>query len=151
MNDIQSIDIIVYVREVGDTDWKQLVCEIDSQFELVNDVSEIESKCGIHIGVKPVKSNNSGNAVFNVDPESDELSYNDVRNYQINRTALEMLVVNGAFTSESGTSYTEGQIMHYFYTGKFVNSVLQGPVGEVGKFSWSFKPSGTPNDNGSSS
>lgn len=150
MADLESLDLKVQVREVGGTTWETLVCELDSQFELTNDVSEIESKCGNHTSVKPVKSNNSGNAVFDVDPGANLVSYNDVRNWQINRTNLEMLVENEAYTAEDGTSFTEGQVVHYFYTGKFVNSVLTGPVGEVMKFSWTFKPSSTPVDDGTS-
>jgi hypothetical protein len=151
MNDIQALDIKVQVREVGDTDWLDLVCELDSQFELSNDVSEVESKCGSHVGVKRVKGNNSGNAVFNVAPENTEISYSQVRAWQIARTPLQMRVINEAFTADDGTNYAEAAVMHYFYTGKFVNSVLQGPVGEVGKFSWTFKPTGTPVDSGASS
>lgn len=150
-NAIDSVDVKVQVREVGDTTWKTLVCEIDSQFQLSNETTETDTKCGTFFGVKVAKGNNSGNAVFNATPGANEVSYDDVANWQINRTALEMLVENEAFTGEDGTSYTEGQVIHYFYSGKFVDSTLTGPVGEVMKFSWTFKPTGTPNIGGTSS
>lgn len=149
--DIQAVDIKVQIREVGDTEWKVLVCELDSQLELTNEITETESKCGNHVGYKPVKANNSGNAIFNVDPEATEVSYNDVRGWQINRTPLEMLVENEAFTAEDGSPVAEGAVMHYFYAGRFVASTMTGTVGDVGKFSWTFKPTGTPSDGGASS
>ena len=149
--EVQGIDIKVQVREVGDTTWQTLVCEIDSQFQHTNDTTETDTKCGTFNGVKDVKGNYSGNAVFNVVPGANEVSYEDVLNWQINKTLMEMLVENEAYTSEAGDPITEGQVIHYFATGRFVDSTLTGATGDVGKFSWTFKPTGVPTIGGASS
>lgn len=150
MADIQGIDIKVQVREVGQTDWKTLVCEIDSQFQHTNDVTETDTKCGTFNGVKEVKGNYSGNAVWNVAPGGTEVSYEEVLNWQIAKTLLEMLIENEAFTPESGSPIAEAAVLHIFVTGRFVDSTLTGATGDIGKFSWTFKPNGVPNTAGTS-
>ena len=148
--EIQALDIKVQVREVGDTTWKSLVCEIDSQYQHTNDVTETDTKCGTFNGVKDMKGNYSGNAVFNVVPGGSELSYDEVLNYQRNKTLLEMLIENEAYTAEDGTPITEGSVLHIFARGRFVDSTLTGATGDIGKFSWTFKPNGTPVIDGTS-
>lgn len=137
---IDAINLKVQVREAGGTDWDTLTCEVDSQFQHTNDITETDSKCGNHVGVKNMKGNYSGNAVFNVSPSSSELSYDEVLNYQQNKTALEMLIENEAYTAEDGSSIAEGAVVHIWAEGRFVDSTLTGSTGDVGKFSWTFKP-----------
>jgi hypothetical protein len=149
--EIQGIDFKVQVREAGDTDWKRFVCEIDSQFQHSNDTQETDTKCGTFNGIKNLKGNYSGNAVFNVDPDADEVSYNQVLTWQKAKTRLEFLIENEAYTAEDGTSIAEAAVLHIFASGRFVDSTLQGAVGDIGKFSWQFKPTGEPTISGSSS
>lgn len=148
--ELQAVDVKVQVREVGDTEWLTLVCEIDEQSELTNDTTETDTKCGTFVGVKEAKANVSGNAVYNADPESSEVSLEQVRNWQISKTLLEMLIENEAFTASDGSSIAEGAALHEFYTGRFVQSTRTSPVGDINKFSWTFKPQGTPNYTGTS-
>lgn len=148
---LDATDVKVQVREVGDTEWKVMTCEVDEQSELTNDTTETDTKCGTFFGTKEAKGNISGNAVYNVSPEADEVTLTDVRNWQRNKTNLEMLIENEAFVTSEGDSIAEGAALHEFWTGKFVGSTRTGAVGDVIKFSWTFKPQGLPILSGSSS
>lgn len=141
---IQGLNMVAQVREVGDTEWLTIVCEIDSQMQLTNDVTEVDTKCGTFAGIKTLKANISGNAVYNVDPEAAEVTWNDIAQWQIDTALLEFLYKNTAFTATDGSPIADGAVIHVFNTGQFVDSTIQGTVGELGKFSWTFKPSGIP-------
>lgn len=149
--EIQGVDVIVRVREVGETDWLTLVCQMNESIEHTNDVSEKDTKCGTFNGVKVMKGNYTGNAVCNAVPGVSEASFMMVLNWQNDRTPLEMLIENEAYTAESGDNVAEGAAIHIFSTGKFVQSNLQTQTGEVAEFSWTFKPTGVPVISGSSS
>lgn len=150
MADIQALQLETLVREVGDTDWIVVNCELDNQEELTSDVSETESKCGIHVAIKPPKANVSGNAIYDIEADGTATaSYQDFRNWQLASTELEMLIRNKAFTV-GGNSYAVGAVHHHFYTGWITSTVKQESLNEVTKFSWAFKPNTTPDDDGSS-
>jgi hypothetical protein len=148
---IDGNDVVVRIREAGDSTWKTLVCEVDETIELTNDVTETDTKCGPAVGVKVMKGNCSGNGVCHADPSSTEVTWNDIANWQTNRTALEFLMENEAFTAENGTNVAEGATIHVFAPGKFVQSTLTAATGEVVKFAWTFKPTSTPSFSGTSS
>jgi hypothetical protein len=138
--EIQGIDIIVEVRDASDSPatWKRLVCEVDNQAEMDNEVSETDTKCGTFTGVKDMKGNYSGNAVSNAVPTSSEFSYEDVVTAQEAKTLLDFRFYNAAFGAVA-----EGAAVFQQCTGRFTNSVLTSAAGEVVQFSWTFSPSGT--------
>lgn len=135
--EIQGVDLIFEVREVGETDWERLVCALDDQAEMDNEVSEVDTKCGTFTGVKELKGSYSGNAVANAAPTGTEVSYDQVLAWQKAKTLLDFRYYNLAFgaIAEGAAVYQEGQ-------GRFTNSVLTGTTGEVVQFSWTFSPSG---------
>lgn len=138
--EIQGIDIIVEVREAaasGD-DWLRLVCEVDNQAEMDNEVSETDTKCGTFTGVKDMKGNYSGNAVSNAAPTSSEASYEDIVTWQNDKTLLDFRFYNDAFGA-----IAVGAAVSQQATGRFTNSVMTSATGEVVQFSWTFSPSGT--------
>lgn len=138
--EIQGIDVYFEVRGATDsvTTWKRLVCLMDSQAEMDNEVSEVDTQCGTFTGVKLMKGSYSGNAVSNADPTTLEASYQDVIGWQNDKTLLDFRYYNAAFGA-----ITEGEAVFQEGTGRFTNSVLNGTVGEVVQFSWTFSPSGT--------
>lgn len=147
---MQGIDLKVYLREAGETEWLEFVCDIDKQLEMTNDTTEVETGCGTFVGIKPVKANVSGNAVYDIETGVSSVSYSDAADWQINRTSLELLIKNAAFTASSGNSIAEGQIVHAFMSCKIVGTTLQGTVGEVVRFSYTIKPTSTPDFSGAS-
>lgn len=123
MADIQSNQLKTQFREVGSSTWLTLNCETDNNETLTNEVSEVDSKCGPHVGIKPAKAEVSGNAIYDIEADgSTTVSYEQMRNWQLNRTELECLIENIAFTS-NGASYTEADIVHHFYTGWVISTV----------------------------
>ena len=139
--EIQGIDVRFEVRVSGesDTSWDELVCALDDQAEMDNEVSEVDTRCGTFTGVKEMKGSYSGNAVANADPAvGTEVTYEDVVNWQQGKTLLDFRYYNIAFgaIAEGAAIYQEG-------TGRFTNSVLTGTTGEAVQFSWTFSPTGT--------
>lgn len=138
--ELEALNISVKVREVGETTWKTLVCEIDDQASLTNDITETSTKCGTKVALGVAKGEYSGNASSNIQPTEFEASYNDIVNWQQNRTSLEFLMQNEAFTDDNGDPVAEGAALHQFSIGWFTNSVMTGGDKDVAKFSWTFKP-----------
>jgi len=117
-----------------------LVCTIDDQLQLTNDVTETNTRCGNKVGVSEAKGNISGNAVYNITPTSGQASYDDVAGWQINKTSLEFQYQNEAFTDDEGNSYSAGDVLNFTGEGKFVDSTFTGGDKDVAKFSFTFKP-----------
>lgn len=140
-NSLQAVYIQFQVREAGTSDpYKELVCTIDDQLQLTNDVTETNTRCGNKVGVSEAKGNISGNATYNITPTSAEASYDDVSDWQIAKTSLEFKYQNEAFTDDAGTSHLEGSILSFTGEGKFVDSTFTGGDKDVAKFSFTFKP-----------
>lgn len=141
--DIQGLNVSFWVREASDSDgdFRRLVCSLDDQAEIDNEVTETDTKCGTFTGVKNAKGTYSGNAAANADPNAGtEITYNEVLDWQDAKTLLDFMLKNDAFGAipagdEGGPIYHAGQ-------GRFTNTVLTAPVGEVVQFSWTFSPSG---------
>lgn len=138
--DIQGLSVSFWVREAADSDgdFRRLVCSLDDQAEIDNEVTETDTKCGTFTGVKEAKGTYSGNAAANADPNAGtEVTYGEVLAWQAAKTLLDFQLKNDAFDSiaESAAIHHEGQ-------GRFTNSVLTAAVGEVVQFSWTFSPSG---------
>lgn len=141
--DIQGLSVSFWVREAADSDgdFRRLVCSLDDQAEIDNEVTETDTKCGTFTGVKEAKGTYSGNAAANADPNAGtEVTYGEVLAWQAAKTLLDFELKNDAFDSipagdAGGPIYHSGQ-------GRFTNSVLSANVGEVVQFSWTFSPSG---------
>jgi hypothetical protein len=139
-NAVQGSEVVVLFREAGTSDaYKTLVCEIDNQFELTNDTTETDTKCGTYVGIKDPKGTISGNAVYNVDTEATEISYSDVAAWQKANTLLDYKYINLAFDSGAG-AHAEAAVVSHTGQGRFSQSQFKGTNGEVGQFSWTFKP-----------
>lgn len=138
--EIQGIDLIFEVRVSGDSDttWDRLVCALDDQAEMDNEVSEVDTKCGTFTGVKEMKGSYSGNAVANATPNAGtEVTYEDVVFWQKNKTLLDFRYYNAA-----NGAIAQGAAVFQTGSGRFTNSVLTGTTGEVVQFSWTFSPTG---------
>jgi hypothetical protein len=145
-NGLQGADVEFMVREAGSSDvWRRMVCSIDDQFELTNETTETDTKCGTYIGIKPVKANISGNAVFNTEATGSEVSYEDVTNWQINNTPMEFIYRNEAYTSGSGSTVAAGDVLYFTGAGYFSATMYNGTNGQIGQFSWTFKPNTVTN------
>lgn len=131
------------VRVNGTTDdFKTLVCTEDSQFQITNEISERRTNCGVITGVSDPTFNASGNAVQNPEPTTLEVSYNDVKGWQITQTKLDFKYISEADTANG---LDEGEGVNNFGSGYFTESTFSGSAEAdgVGSFSWSFTGTGT--------
>lgn len=142
MSEIQGKLINLKVRVNGTTDeFKTLVCTEDSQFQITNETSERRTNCGLKTGISDPTFNASGNAVQNPTPTSAEVSYNDVKAWQISKTKLDFKYISDADTVNG---LAEGDGVNNFGSGYFTESTFTGSAEAdgVGSFSWTFTGTG---------
>lgn len=142
---IQGIDTVFEVRTPATTSpvvaagpWRELVCSLDDGFELDNEVSETDTKCGTFTGVKKPKGTISGNAVASKALTSAQVSFLTVADWQDDTRVLDFRFYNKA--ADGGTN---GDVVSIQGQGRFTNSSLTASNGEVVQFGWSFTPTGT--------
>jgi hypothetical protein len=137
MAEVQALDMVFEVRPAGSGAYKELVCAIDDQGELDNEVNEKVTRCGKFSGVQDISATYSGNAMANSDPTTTEVTYADVAGWQKAKTLLDFRYYNKA-----STGILIGAVVSHQGQGRFTNSVLTGASGETVDFSWTFSPSG---------
>lgn len=140
-NSLQGGEMELWVRVAGSSDpWLLLVCTLDDSFQLTNEVTEKDSRCGTHLGIKTAKGNVSGNAVANIDPSSSECSYDQVTTWQLAKTLVEYKYQNGAM-SANGSNIVAGDAIYFRGEGYFTDTTLNSPEGDTVDFSFTFRPS----------
>ena len=130
------------VRVNGTLDaFKTLVCTEDSQFQISNESTERRTNCGIKTSVADPTFNASGNAVQNPEPTASEVSYKDVKGWQVNVTKLDFQYISDA---DVAAGLIEGEGVNNFGSGYFTESTFTGSAeaAGVGSFSWSFTGTG---------
>lgn len=143
MSEVQGKLINFRVREnaVGGA-FKTLVCTEDSQFQITNEKNEKRTNCGIKTSIADPSFTASGNAVQNVNPTSTEVSYNDVKEWQKDKTKLDFQYINDV---DAANGLTEGEAISIIGSGYFTDSTYTGSAAAdgIGSFSWSFTGTGT--------
>lgn len=137
---IDSLYIGVRVRAVGDPDWLDLNCEVDSTGHIQVSQTTTKTKCGPFSGFQTADTDYSGNAVWDVDDGDAAASYATIRDWMLGNTTVQFLRFNKAYTQSDGTPVNEGAQLHEYSTGQFTDTQLQSPIGDLAKFSWAFKP-----------
>lgn len=143
MSEIQGKLINMKVRPNGTTEeFKTLVCTEDSSFTITNETTIRRTNCGPKAGISDPDFNASGNAVQNPEPTSSEVSYNDVKGWQITKTKLDFKYISDA---DVINGLSEGEGVNNFGSGYFTESTFTGSAEAdgVGSFSWSFTGTGT--------
>lgn len=143
MSEIQGKLINLKVRVNGSGDpFKTLVCTEDSQFQITNETSERRTNCGLKTGISDPTFNASGNAVQNPTPTASEVSYFDVKAWQLAKTKLDFQYINEADTVNG---IPAGDGVNNFGSGYFTDSTFTGSAEAdgIGSFSWSFTGTGT--------
>lgn len=140
-NSIQGLDVVLEISTDGGSTYKTLVCEEDSQADLSNEVTTTRTKCSTFKGISAVDMTISGNAVCNADPTSEEVSYNDVQNWQKLKTQL-----NFRYRNAAAGSIAAGQAFEHTGVGYFTQSTVTATAGEVVKFSYTFSPTDIDGD-----
>lgn len=135
----QDVEFLVRVADTGE--FKELVCDGEFTLDITNDVSTTKTKrCGTFKGVLAPDFKINGKAVCNTEPTVNEVSYDQVANWQINTTKVEWIIRNQAY----GT-YAAGEALRFSGYGYFVSS--QAPFGnDVVTFNWNLEGIGILND-----
>lgn len=87
MADIQSTLVPLEISEDGNT-WKTLVCLEGYNVPVSTSTTETETFCGKSVGLGAKTFNPTGNAVHNPAKTTDEVTYDDMLNWQLNDTLI---------------------------------------------------------------
>lgn len=138
---IQGSDIELLVRQKDTGSFLTMVCEETVFLDVTNDVSISKTKCGTFKGVQVADFKLNGTSVFNAVPTASEASYNEVLEWQLDRTRCEFILRNKAFET-----YVAGELVRMSGDCYFTQTQFDGSDGQVSKFSWSMEGDGTLND-----
>lgn len=147
---MDSLNVGVRVRAVGDTEWMDLNCEVDSQGHLQITVNTKKTKCGPFSGFTTADADYSGNAVYDIDDGDAAASYSTIRDWMLANQPVNFLYLNKAFTADDGTPIAEGAKIHEYSTGQFTDVQVQAAIGDLTSFSWAYKPSSAIDASGAS-
>lgn len=72
----------------GGVTFKTLVCLETYNVPLATQVNEVDTNCGVAIGLGPVKFTPSGSAVCEAAPVAGQVTYHDMVNWQVTKQSL---------------------------------------------------------------
>lgn len=138
MQTLQSIDSPIQLRAKGTEPWKTLVCLENYNIPLATQVTETDTFCGNAVGLGLIKFTPAGSFVFEQFPTDDQVTFDQMLEWQIDRTQLEFKVEyqgsNGSLVA--ATKYLTGEC--------FVTSTeMQGAINDVLKSSYTLTGQGT--------
>jgi hypothetical protein len=117
---------------------RTIVCEDTSEGGMDSTVNTTPTKCGVFSTTELPTGTITGSGVANVDPDSDELSFQDILNYVNNRTRLRAVYQNAAESPD----VTEGEGVFMSGEGYFNSARVTATQGTQVTFTWSFTFSG---------
>lgn len=135
----KDVEFLVRVKDTGE--FKRLVCEDTLVLEITNDVVVTKTKtCGTAKGIQSADFKANGSAVCNLDPTSEEVSYDGMVDWQLATTEVDWIIRNIAVTG-----YAAGEGMRFSGTGYFVSTQGTFSNGEACKWTWNLEGTGTIN------
>lgn len=127
-NQIQGSEIELWLKEAGTSDeFQKLICFLSIPLGITSNVSKKKSSCGTHVATADAEAEISGSAVCNIDPGATEVSYDQMVQWQLDKTALDFKYVNKAGTI-NGTPYAEGDIVNFTGTTKVTSTTFKADV-----------------------
>lgn len=141
--EIQGKFINFKVRQNGTADaFKYVACMEDTTFDITNEATERRTNCGIKTGISDPTFSISGNAVQEIPPAADHVSYNEIKAWQKNKTKLDFNYVNDADTANG---ITAGEAVSTTGSGFFTQSTYDASAEAdgIGSFSFTFTGTGT--------
>lgn len=140
VNELQGSDVLTEVS-TDQIIWKTLVCEQGSKFDITTNVTVEKTKCGPIKGIDDPDWKMSGDAVLNMAPDADQVSYADVVGWINTKTKVYIRKQSPATTSPVVT--TIGQAFFQQGEGYFTSVSGDYSNGAVVKFTWNFEGQGT--------
>ena len=105
---LQSVNTPFQLSENG-TDWKVLVCTKTKTAPFTLPTTENETDCGPKIGVGNVKFNPSGTGTYEIEPDADEVSHDDLIQWMNNKQLIYWKWENLTAGSIGRNFYYKGQ------------------------------------------
>ena len=127
MQTIQSSAAPIEVRAKGDVDYKTIVCAENYNLPVNTQVNTVDTFCGRAVGLGVIEFNPTVSAVYEDAPDSTMVSYQQMLEWQVNKTLLEFRVQYPGSGSAGSHIYLSGEC---YATA----TELQGAVNEVLKF-----------------
>lgn len=127
MQTVQSSLAPIEVRVVGDSTWKTIVCAENYNVPVNTQVNTTDTFCGRAVGLGVLEFNPTVSAVFENDPDSDMVTYDQMLAWQVGKITLEFRVQYPGSGSVGSKIYLSGQC-------SVTATELQGAVNEVLKF-----------------
>lgn len=140
MQQIQSSSVFFYIRAVGDTNWKILVCLSQSNMPVASQINETDTiHCGVAVGIGNVRLNPTGTAVCEAAPTGGKATYEDLLDWQLKKTLIE-------FKTEYPDQGSAGYGGNFFlYSQGYVTATeLQSNANDVIKFTFTLSGVGEP-------
>lgn len=138
-----SGDLINFKVRVNGTanPFKTVVCSENVSFEITNETSERRTNCGPITGISDPTFTASGSAVHELAPSATQVTWNDIKDWQKNKTKLDFTFENDA---DVAAGITQGEHVSVTGSGFFTQSSYNGSAEAdgFGAFDWSFTGTG---------
>lgn len=140
-NEIQGSSVLAEFSVDGAT-FKTMVCLTDQSLDGSISDNTTETQCGIIVSLGAPTYTLTGSATVNSSQSSTEVTYEDVVNWFNTKTAIFAKLVSPVNPSPGITQALGGAFYHYGQ-GYFTGVSLTSAIGDIVKFSWTFRYTGT--------
>lgn len=122
--------------------FKNVICIENTTFEITNETAERRTNCGPITSVADATFSATGSAVHDFDPSATQVSYNDVKTWQKNKTKLDFQYYNSA---DAGNGISENEAVDIEGSGFFTTSSYNASAEAdgLGGFDFTFTGTGT--------
>lgn len=136
MQTVQSSLAPIEVRAKGTTPWLTIVCAENYAVPVNTQVNTVDTFCGRAVGLGVLEFNPTVSAVFENDPDTTMVTYDQMLQWQVAKTTLEFRVQYPGSGSAGSSLYLSGEC-------SVTATELQGAVNEVLKFTSTLTGQGT--------
>lgn len=137
MQTVQSKVIPIQLSFDSGSTWRDLVCITNMSAPLAKSINEVESYCGTHNGQGQPKLDFTGEAVCDLVPDPDQISYDEAADLVIDDTIFLARVANPLTGSVGSLLYLETEAI-------FESVTYKGSANQVVLFDFSIKGQGVP-------
>lgn len=122
--------------------FKNVICIENTTFEITNETAERRTNCGPITSVADATFSATGSAVHDISPSATQVSYNDIKTWQKNKTKLDFQYYNAA---DVANGIVESAVVDIEGSGYFTTSAYNASAEAdgLGGFDFTFSGTGT--------
>lgn len=136
MASIQSSNVPIELSFDNGVNWLTLVCLTQYNVPVDTPTNIVETFCGTEVGLGSTTFNPTGTAVCKVDPDTNQVTYQQMLTTQMNELEIMFRVQYPGTGSIGSTIYLKG-------TCYVTNTDLQLNTGQTVQFGWTLTGTGT--------